>query len=124
MLYKEKVPNNNFGKVVLGFTGQKIAISTIDDKNAFICIAYIDNTLMQNGTDDISSSTASQGNQISELQEALEKPITSKVVPVDLLNNVQIENFIFSKEDNDIAVNYKNQSGIERLNIYKADDGS
>ena len=68
MLYKEKVPNNNFGKVVLGFTGQKIAISTIDDKNAFICIAYIDNTLMQNGTDDISSSTASQGNQISELQ--------------------------------------------------------
>lgn len=124
MLYKEKVPNNNFGKVVLGFTGQKIAISTIDDKNAFICIAYIDNTLMQNGTDDISSSTASQGNQISELQEALEKPITNKVVPVDLLNNVQIENFIFSKEDNDIAVNYKNQSGIERLNIYKADDGS
>lgn len=124
MLYKEKVPNNNFGKVVLGFTGQKIAISTIDDKNAFICIAYIDNTLMQNGTDDISSSTASQGNQISELQEALEKPIISKVVPVDLLNNVQIENFIFSKEDNDIAVNYKNQSGIERLNIYKADDGS
>lgn len=124
MLYKEKVPNNNFGKVVLGFTGQKIAISTVDDKSAFICIAYIDNTLMQNGTDDISSSTASQGNQISELQEALEKPITSKVVPVDLLNNVQIENFIFSKEDNDIAVNYKNQSGIERLNIYKADDGS
>ena len=96
MLYKEKVPNNNFGKVVLGFTGQKIAISTVDDKSAFICIAYIDNTLMQNGTDDISSSTTSQGSQISELQEDLEKPITSKVIPVDLLNNVQIENFIFS----------------------------
>ena len=124
MLYKEKVPNNNFGKVVLGFTGQKIAISTVDDKSAFICIAYIDNTLMQNGTDDISSSTTSQGSQISELQEVLEKPITSKVVPVDLLNNVQIENFIFSKEDDNIAVNYKNQAGIERLNIYKADDGT
>ena len=46
----------------------------------------------------ISSSTASQGNQISELQEALEKPITNKVVPVDLLNNVQIENFIFLRK--------------------------
>ena len=57
-------------------------------------------------------------------QEILEKPITSKVVPVDLLNNVQIENFIFSKEDDNIAVNYKDKSGIERLNIYKADDGS
>lgn len=98
MVYKEKVPNNNFGKVVLGFTGEKIAISTIDDNNAFICIAYIDNTLMQNGTDDVTSGTASQGNQISELQEILEKPITSKVVPVDLLNNVQIENFIFLKK--------------------------
>ena len=75
MLYKEKVPNNTFGKVVLGFTGQKIAISTVDDKSAFICIAYIDNTLMQNGTDDISSSTTSQGSQISELQEVLEKPV-------------------------------------------------
>lgn len=124
MLYKEKVPNNSFGKVVLGFTGQKIAISTIDDKNAFICIAYIDNTLMENGTDVIADSTNPQGNSISELQEVLEKPITSKVVPVDLLNNVQIENFIFSKEDDNIAVNYKNETGIDRLHIYKTDDGT
>ena len=124
MLYKEKVPNNDFGKVVLGFTGQKIAISTIDDKNAFICIAYIDNTLMENGTDVIADSTNPQGNSISGLQEVLEKPITSKVVPVDLLSNVKIESFIFSKEDDNIAVNYKNQTGIDRLNIYKADDGA
>lgn len=124
MLYKEKVPNNNFGKVVLGFTGQKIAISTVDDKNAFICIAYIDNTLMENGTDDIANSTNSQENSISGLQEVLEKPITSKVVPVDLLNSVQIEDFIFSKQDENIAINYKSKTGIDRLNIYKADDGT
>lgn len=124
MLYKEKVPNNNFGKVVLGFTGQKIAISTVDDKNAFICIAYIDNTLMENGTDDIANSINSQENSISGLQEVLEKPITSKVVPVDLLNSVQIEDFIFSKQDENIAINYKSKTGIDRLNIYKADDGT
>ena len=123
MLYKEKVPNNNFGKVVLGFTGQKIAISTVDDKSAFICIAYIDNTLMESGTDEITANTNSQGSSIGELQEVLQKSITSKVVPVDLLNNVQIENFIFSKEDDNIAINYKNETGIDRLNIYKADDG-
>ena len=51
MLYKEKVPNNSFGKVVLGFTGKKIAISAIDDKNSYICIAYIDDTLMKSGSD-------------------------------------------------------------------------
>lgn len=124
MLYKEKVPNNNFGKVVLGFTGQKIAISTVDDENAFVCIAYIDNTLMERGTYEISANTNSQEGSISELQEVLEKPITSKIVPVDLLNNVQIENFIFSKEDDNIAVNYKNNMGIDRLNLYKTDDGA
>ena len=124
MLYKEKVPNNNFGKVVLGFTGQKIAISTVDDENAFICIAYIDNTLMERGTYEISANTNSQEGSVAELQEILEKPITSKIVPVDLLNNVQIENFIFSKEDDNIAVNYKNNMGIDRLNLYKTDDGA
>ena len=123
MLYKEKVPNNSFGKVVLGFTGQKVAISTIDDKNTFICIAYIDNSLMKDGVDDISQDTASQGSTLNSLQEALEKPVTSKVVSVDLLNNIKIDDFIFSKEDDNIAVNYKNQVGISRLNIYKADDG-
>ena len=51
MLYKEKVPNNSFGRVVLGFTGKKIAISAIDDKNSYICIAYIDDTLMKSGSD-------------------------------------------------------------------------
>lgn len=123
MLYKEKVPNNSFGKVVLGFTGKKIAISAIDDKNSYICIAYIDDTLMKSGSDIVdlnnnSSSVLSEG-----LQEALEKPVTSKVVSVDLLNNCKIDDFIFSKEDDNLAVNYKNEKGLNRLNIYKAEDG-
>lgn len=123
MLYKEKVPNNSFGKVVLGFTGKKIAISAIDDKNSYICIAYIDDTLMKSGSDIVylnnnSSSALSEG-----LQEALEKPVTSKVVSVDLLNNCKIDDFIFSKEDDNLAVNYKNEKGLNRLNIYKAEDG-
>lgn len=123
MLYKEKVPNNNFGKVVLGFTGEKVAISAIDDRNAFICIAYIDDTLMQGGTDTVSQSNEPQNSSLSQLQEVLEKPVTSKVVAVDLLNDSQIDDFIFSKEDTNIAVNYKDKNGINRLNIYKTDDG-
>lgn len=123
MLYKEKVPNSSFGKVVLGFTGEKIAISTIDDKNSFICITYIDETLMQGGVDVVSQDSESQSSSLSELQEVLEKPVTSKVVAVDLLNNSQIEDFIFSKEDDNLAVNYKSDNGINRLNIYKAGDG-
>lgn len=123
MLYKEKVPNSNFGKVILGFTGQKIAISTIDDKNAYILLAYIDDTLMQGGADEAATSTNTEGSSLSQLQDVLEKPVTSKIVSVDLLNDSKIDNFIFSKEDDNIAVNYIDKNGISRLNIYKAEDG-
>ena len=120
MLYKEKVPNNSFGKVVLGFTGKKIAISAIDDKNSYICIAYIDDTLMKSGSDIVDLNNNSSVALSEGLQEALEKPVTSKVVSVDLLNNCKIDDFIFSKEDDNLAVNYKNEKGLNRLNIYKA----
>ena len=123
MLYKEKVPNNSFGKVVLGFTGKKIAISAIDDKNSYICIAYIDDTLMKSGSDKVDLNNNSSVALSEGLQEALEKPVTSKVVSVDLLNNCKIDDFIFSKEDDNLAVNYKNEKGLNRLNIYKAEDG-
>ena len=123
MLYKEKVPNNSFGKVVLGFTGKKIVISAIDDKNSYICIAYIDDTLMKSGSDIVDLNNNSSLALSEGLQEALEKPVTSKVVSVDLLNNCKIDDFIFSKEDDNLAVNYKNEKGLNRLNIYKAEDG-
>lgn len=123
MLYKEKVPNNSFGKVVLGFTGKKIAISAIDDKNSYICIAYIDDTLMKSGSEIVDLNNNSSLALSEGLQEALEKPVTSKVVSVDLLNNCKIDDFIFSKEDDNLAVNYKNEKGLNRLNIYKAEDG-
>lgn len=123
MLYKEKVPNNSFGRVVLGFTGKKIAISAIDDKNSYICIAYIDDTLMKSGSDIVDLNNNSSVALSEGLQEALEKPVTSKVVSVDLLNNCKIDDFIFSKEDDNLAVNYKNEKGLNRLNIYKAEDG-
>ena len=123
MLYKEKVPNNSFGRVVLGFTGKKIAISAIDDKNSYICIAYIDDTLMKSGSEIVDLNNNSSVALSEGLQEALEKPVTSKVVSVDLLNNCKIDDFIFSKEDDNLAVNYKNEKGLNRLNIYKAEDG-
>lgn len=124
MLYKEKVPNNSFGKVVLGFTGEKIAVSTKNDTDSYICIVYIDDTLMQSGADEVSPGTPSQSASVATIQEVLEKPVSRKVVSVDLLNNSNIEDFIFSKEDDNLAVNYKNSVGIDRVNLYKAEDGT
>ena len=38
-------------------------------------------------------------------------------------NNSEIDDFIFSKEDDNLAVNFRDQNGLSRLNIYKAEDG-
>ena len=46
MLYKDIVPKQSFGKVCLSFTGKRIAITTTDNKDSYICIAYIDEALM------------------------------------------------------------------------------
>lgn len=123
MIYKEKVPSDDFGKVVLGFTGQKVAISTINEKDSYICVVYIDDTLMEGGTDEVLSGTPSESASLTQIEDITEKPVSRKVVSVDLLSNSKIDDFIFSKEDDNLAVNYKNESNISRVNIYKTEDG-
>lgn len=122
MLYKEKVPREGFGKIGVGFEGKKIAISTVGDNNSYICIAYIDDTLMKTGgaSDPDESKEGSQ----SGGEQTLEKPIVNKLVSLDLLKNSEINDLMFSKEDENIAVNYKNSKDINRVKIYNTEEGT
>lgn len=122
MLYKEKVPREAFGKIGVGFEGKKIAISTSGDNNTYICIAYIDDTLMKSGG--TSDPDESKDNSQSGDDQTLEKPIANKVISVDLLKNSEISDFMFSEEDENLAVNYRNSKNINRVKIYKTEDGS
>lgn len=127
MIYKDKVPNDYFGKVCLSFTGKKIAITTSNNNDSYVCIAYIDDTLMTstlpNSQGGNTEADVSNGN-IDELEEALEKPIAKKVVSVDLLKDSLVTKFIFSEEEEILMVNYSNKYNNERVNLYKSDDGS
>lgn len=122
MLYKEKVPREGFGKIGIGFEGKKIAISTEGDNNSYICIAYIDDTLMKGGG--YSDPDKTKEGSESSSEQSLEKPVINKLVSLDLLKNSQVNDFMFSKEDENVAVNYKNNKGINRVKIYKTEDGT
>lgn len=127
MMYKDIVPKDSFGKVCLSFTGKRIAITTTNNKDSYICIAYIDEALMtsaQPGESSGSSEANLGAGNIDELEEALEKPIAQKVVTVDLLKDGIVTKFIFSEKEDILQLSYNNKYNKERVKLYKSDDGS
>lgn len=127
MLYKDIVPKDSFGKVCLSFTGNRVAIATTNNKDSYICIAYIDEALMSSaqpsGEGGNSEASLGTGN-IDSLEEVLEKPIAQKLVTVDLLKGSSVTKFIFSPEEDILQVGYNNEYNKERIRLYKSDDGS
>lgn len=126
MLYKEKTPSDTFGPVSLGYKGQKVAISTVGDNRAFLSIAYIEESKAAQGQSGEAGATAGanqNSNISSDLEELIDKPIAKKVIPLDILDNVKIENLVFSKEEGYLIVEYANSNGLNRINVYKTADG-
>ena len=122
MLYKENTPTENFGPVSLGYKGEKVALSTVGNNKAFLSIIYMEESKAVQGKQD--DKEGKQETNISgELEQALEKPIAKRVVPLDILDNVKIKNLVFSKEEEYLIVEYLNSNKLNRINVYKSADG-
>ena len=118
MIYKEKVPKENFGEVSIGFTGNKVAISTIGDGDTYICITIIDDSLMSMASvDGIESSS-------NNIEDSSEKPVAKQLITLDLLNKCIVNEFIFSKDDQNLSVNYLDINGVNRVKVYNTDNGN
>ena len=124
MLYKDEVPTESFGKVVLGFKGQKVAITTNDNECTYIGVAIIDDSLMEIASIEAAPTDSGNAEVAQSTQGNLETPIITQLISVDLLKNSEVEKMVFSGEDTMLAVDYKNDQGIIRTNIYRTDDGS
>lgn len=121
MLYKEVTPRDAFGMISLSYTGQKIAISTVGENNVLIAIGYLDESKAVQGSTE--GQTSNEAGQSEQLQDLLEKPVAKKIVTVDLLKDIKIQNFIFSQEEDDLIVEYIEKSGVKRIKLYKTADG-
>lgn len=122
MLYKEKAPSEAFGPVSLGYKGQKVAISTIGNNKTFLSIAYIEESKATQGEAN-ESNPNKEGSTEVNLEDALDKPIAKKVIPLDLLINIKIDNLVFTKEEGFLIVEYLNSNSVRRIKVYNGENG-
>ncbi|GAB6168661.1 hypothetical protein JCM1393_11210 [Clostridium carnis] len=122
MLYKEETPNNSFGPIAIGYKGERVAISTLENNKTFIAVAFLEESRAVIGEAN-KEGTSSNGDNAQNLQEGMEKAIAKKVIPIDILEDINVKNIIFSQEEKEIIVEYNEKSGVNRIKVYKADDG-
>ena len=124
MLYKEKVPAENFGVVALGYKGDKIAISTTSGNRSFIAIAYIQESQEAQGSSSEGNSGGEGGkNEEENLGELLEKPIAKKVIPLDIYNGAIVNNLVFMQEEEYLITEYVNANLSNRIKVYNGSSG-
>lgn len=127
MLYKEKVPADNFGPVSLGYKGEKIAISTTSGDKAFISIAFIEESEETQGSTsqgEGGGNTEQQGSNVEGgLEELMDKPIAKKVIPLDMINGAKLDNLVFTQEERYLITQYINSSEVKRMKVYSGDTG-
>ena len=117
-LYKIMVPLKEFSSINFSYEGDKIAVSTYN-KNAFIGIVNIDESLAVQGGQ--SSDQSTQGGGSGEI--AKEKPIGKELVSIDLLLNSKVEFMTFSLDEKFLLVQFSNEKTGKCIRVYKVDNG-
>ncbi|MBU3146028.1 lipoprotein [Clostridium sp. CF012] len=119
-LYKIMVPLKDFSCINFSYEGEKLAVSTYD-KNSFIGIVSIDESLAVQGD---AGKTGSQGDQGGGSEViAKEKPIGKELITLDLLLNCKVEFMTFSLDEKFLLVQYIKGNLGKYIRIYKVDNG-
>lgn len=117
-----KSPLKNFGLCSFAYLGTKIAISTNDNKDSYICITNIDET----------QSTAADGNQMdnenSEEGNASpgivkEIPVGKEIISLDIVKNSSVTLMAFSLDEKFIVVSFKTSKNEKYIKVYNASSG-
>lgn len=120
-LYKILVPLKEFGPMNFSYEGDKITFSTYN-KNSFIGIVNIDESLEVQGADQ-SSGQSPQGGGSGSGVMAKEKPIGKDLIPIDLLFDCKVEFMTFSKDEKFLLVQYNSEKTGKCIRVYNVDSG-
>lgn len=120
MIEKAKVPHDKFGVASISYGGKKVALTTTNGEDNFICVVDIDEGLVAQAEE---GGASGEGNAAKNPKsEATEKSIAKKIIPLDVLKVEKIEKLVFSSSEQSIAVEYK-ENGKSRVKIYSAESG-
>ncbi|MGH4119005.1 hypothetical protein [Clostridium sp.] len=121
-LYKIIVPIKKFSSINFSYEGEKLAVSTYN-KNSFIGIVNIDESLAVQGdaADNSGGASGVEGGGSGEV--AKEKPIGKELIPVDLLLDCKVDFMTFSLNEKFLLVQYIKEDMGKCIRIYKVDNG-
>ena len=119
-LYKIMVPIKEFSSINFSYEGDKLAVSTYN-KNSFIGVVNIDESLAVQGDAGKSGEQSSQGGGSDVI--AKEKPIGKELIPIDLLLNCKVEFMTFSLDEKFLVVQYIKENMGKYIRVYKVDNG-
>ena len=119
-LYKIIVPIKDFSSINFNYEGDKLAVSTYN-KNSFIGIVSIDESLAVQGDAGKSTSQSSQGGGSGE--GAKESPIGKELITIDLLQNCRVEFMAFSLDEKFLLVQYNKENLGKYIRVYKVEGG-
>lgn len=119
-LYKIMVPIKEFSSINFGYEGEKLAVSTYN-KNSFIGVVNIDESLAVQGDTGQSGSQTGQSGGSGEITK--EKPIGKELIPIDLLLNCKVEFMTFSLDEKFLLVQYNKENKGKYIRVYKVENG-
>lgn len=121
---KIQVPKTKFSMINFSYGGENLAIAT-EDKDSYIAIVKIDESLAVQGKDDEDKGGKGSGaGAEGATTPAKEKPIGKEITSVDLLKDSKIEFMSFSPEEKYITVQYTTKPGVGHcLRVYKTEGG-
>lgn len=123
MVNKKSINNKEFSRVSLSFNGDKVGIVSTDGENIALFLAEVKeekNTLGENNSD--GNKDEDINNIEKNLEEVLETPILKKLIEYDLINNGEVEELLFSKDDGELILQIK-QNGERIIKAYKNNTG-
>lgn len=125
------VPKSSFGPIVLDYTGDIVAISTIGN-GRYIGLLTFDDSMETQGQggggggsgvgNPNSSGAGGEQRDTQSRKMPKEKPIGKQIVSCDIMENAVIENMIFSKDEKLLAVQYS-KDGNRSIRVYNVGDG-
>lgn len=110
------VPTKDYGVAGISFAGQKVAVTTIDGVKSYICVIDVDDAQATSGEPQGEGEEAST----KEEKDDKDKLIGKKVTTLDIYKDAQVANFMFSKDDAYVAVNYDTTNGVRRFKFYES----
>lgn len=119
-LYKIMVPLKEFSTINFSYEGEKLAVSTYD-KNSFIGVVSIDESLAVQGDAGKAGGQGEQGGGSEVI--AKEKPIGKELITLDLLLNCKVEFMTFSLDEKFLLVQYIKENVGKYIRVYKVDNG-